>query len=86
MLVPFVALIAAGLIAGFAAGLFGIGGGFIVVPALLLVLPLFSGDKVQLAHVAIGTSAATIIVVMRELIILANALLKANRNWTPKQA
>lgn len=62
MLAPFVALIAAGLIAGFAAGLFGIGGGFIVVPALLLVLPLFGGDKIQLAHAAIGTSAATIIV------------------------
>ncbi len=60
--VPFAALVAAGLVAGFAAGLFGIGGGFIVVPALLIVLPLLGGDKVQLAHVAIGTSAATIIV------------------------
>ena len=60
--VPFVALIAAGLVAGFAAGIFGIGGGFIVVPALLIVLPLFGGDKAQLAHVAIGTSAATIII------------------------
>ena len=60
--IPFVALIAAGLVAGFAAGIFGIGGGFIVVPALLIVLPLFGGDKAQLAHVAIGTSAATIII------------------------
>ncbi len=60
--VPFAALIVAGLVAGFAAGLFGIGGGFIVVPALLVVLPLFGGDKAQLAHVAIGTSAATIII------------------------
>jgi uncharacterized membrane protein YfcA len=60
--VPFAALVAAGLVAGFAAGIFGIGGGFIVVPALLIVLPLFGGDKSQLAHVAIGTSAATIII------------------------
>lgn len=30
-------LMVAGLIAGFVAGLFGIGGGFVVVPALLLV-------------------------------------------------
>lgn len=61
LLVPFVALLAAGLVAGFAAGIFGIGGGFVVVPALLVVLPLLGGDKAQLAHVAIGTSAATII-------------------------
>jgi uncharacterized membrane protein YfcA len=60
-LIPLVALLCAGLVAGFAAGIFGIGGGFIVVPALMLVLPLLGGDKHQYAHVAIGTSAATII-------------------------
>ena len=57
-----VAMLAAGLLAGFAAGLFGIGGGFVVVPALFAVLPLMGGDPGQYAHVAIGTSAATIIV------------------------
>ncbi len=61
ILTPFAAMLAAGLAAGFAAGLFGIGGGFVVVPALLVVLPLLGGDKAQYAHVAIGTSAATII-------------------------
>lgn len=55
------AMLAAGLAAGFAAGLFGIGGGFVVVPALLLVLPLLGGTKAELAHVAIGTSLATIV-------------------------
>jgi uncharacterized protein len=60
--VPLLALILAGLVAGFAAGLFGIGGGFVVVPALYAVLPLLGGDKAEYAHVAIGTSAATIIV------------------------
>ena len=56
------AMLLAGLLAGFAAGLFGIGGGFVVVPALFAVLPLMGGDPAQYAHVAIGTSAATIIV------------------------
>lgn len=61
-LVPLVSMLAAGLLAGFAAGIFGIGGGFVVVPALLVVLPLLGGTHDAIAHVAIGTSAATIIV------------------------
>ena len=52
-LVPLVAMLAAGLLAGFAAGIFGIGGGFVVVPALLVVLPLLGGTKDAIAHVAI---------------------------------
>jgi uncharacterized protein len=62
LFLPLLALLGAGLAAGFAAGLFGIGGGFVVVPALVLVLPLLGGDPIHYAHVAIGTSAATIIV------------------------
>ncbi|PZU14743.1 MAG: permease [Sphingobium sp.] len=61
-LVPLVSMLVAGLVAGFAAGVFGIGGGFVVVPALLVVLPLLGGTHDAIAHVAIGTSAATIIV------------------------
>jgi uncharacterized protein len=61
-LVPFVALLAAGLFAGFTAGMFGVGGGFVVVPAMLVILPLLGGMKSEYTHVAIGTSAATIIV------------------------
>jgi uncharacterized protein len=61
-LLPLAALLAAGLFAGFCAGMFGIGGGFVVVPAMLLILPLLGGAKSEYAHVAVGTSAATIIV------------------------
>lgn len=60
-LVPLAAMLGAGLLAGFAAGLFGIGGGFVVVPALFVVLPLLGGTHEAIAHVAIGTSAAPII-------------------------
>jgi len=61
-LVPLIAMLGAGLVAGFTAGMFGVGGGFVVVPAMFIVLPLLGGDKSQYAHVAIGTSAATIII------------------------
>lgn len=55
------AMLAAGIGAGFAGGLFGIGGGFVVVPALFLVLPLLGGSAAETTHVAIGTSLATIV-------------------------
>lgn len=43
-LIPTMAMLASSLAAGFLAGLFGIGGDFVVVPALAMVLPLFSGE------------------------------------------
>ena len=57
------AMLAAGALAGFVAGLFGIGGGFVVVPALASVLALMGtgGDSDKIMHVAIGTPLATII-------------------------
>jgi uncharacterized membrane protein YfcA len=55
-------MLAAGAVAGITAGLFGVGGGFIVVPALLTVFPLFSENADKHIYVAIGTSLATIIV------------------------
>lgn len=54
-------LLAAGALAGFAGGLFGIGGGFVVVPALVVLFPLLGMDGDMAAHVAVGTSLATII-------------------------
>lgn len=86
-LAPFVAMLAAGLLAGFAAGIFGIGGGFVVVPALLVVLPLLGGTKDAIAHVAIGTSAATIIVTsIRSLMAHSKrgaVEFEVLKNWAP---
>lgn len=83
------ALLAAGALAGFVAGLFGIGGGFVVVPALASVLTLLGtgGDSDKIMHVAIGTSLATIIFTsMRS--VQAHARRGAVdfeilKNWTP---
>jgi uncharacterized membrane protein YfcA len=51
-----------GAFAGLTAGLFGTGGGFVVVPALLGVLPFFSTAGAELVYVAIATSLASIVV------------------------
>lgn len=59
---PIGLMLLAGLASGFAAGLFGIGGGFVVVPVLFVMLPLLGGTPENIAHVAIGTSLATILV------------------------
>nr|WP_205967478.1 sulfite exporter TauE/SafE family protein [Aquisalinus luteolus] len=59
------AMLLSGLLAGLVAGMFGIGGGFVVVPALAAVLSIFTagtGADDRIMHVAIGTSLATIIV------------------------
>lgn len=55
-------LCVAGAVAGITAGLFGNGGGFVVVPALLAVFPLFTPASEELVKVAIGTSLASIVV------------------------
>lgn len=57
-----VALLAAGGVAGLSAGLFGVGGGFVVVPALLIAFDAALDGGAHDLYVAVGTSLATIIV------------------------
>lgn len=51
-----------GAVAGFAAGLFGVGGGLIVVPVLYIVFMHAGYGEAVSMHLALGTSLATIMV------------------------
>ncbi len=50
-----------GILSGVLAGLFGVGGGAVIVPALILVFTQFEVTSDWIPHLAIGTSLATII-------------------------
>lgn len=54
-------LLIAGALAGLIAGLFGVGGGIVVVPVLLYLLPKFGVEPQWVVHIAVGTSLATIV-------------------------
>ena len=51
-----------GAAAGTMAGLFGVGGGLIIVPALVFAFGLQNVDAAVTMHLAIGTSLATIVI------------------------
>lgn len=51
-----------GAIAGLLAGLFGLGGGVVMVPALYLTIRHFDIAHVQIMHLAVGTSLAVMVV------------------------
>lgn len=52
----------AGSVAGLVGGLFGLGGGAVVVPVLIYSFTLSDLDDAVMTHLAIGTSLATIVV------------------------
>jgi len=54
-------MVASAVIVGFMAGLFGIGGGLIMVPVLFYVFSLIGIEKTFVMHLAIGTSFSIII-------------------------
>ena len=51
-----------GVVAGFFAGLFGIGGGLLIVPVLVYLLPIVGVPESLLMSTALGTSFATIVI------------------------
>lgn len=54
--------ILAGTFAGLCAGLFGVGGGLIIVPVLMAIFKAYGYSPEVITHMAIGTSLATIMV------------------------
>lgn len=56
-----VALLGAGAAGGLLAGLLGVGGGIVIVPALDMALTLAGVDPTVALHVAVATSMATIV-------------------------
>jgi uncharacterized membrane protein YfcA len=54
-------LAGAGLFAGFIGGLFGVGGGVVLVPVLYAIFSALGVDESVRAHLAVGTSLSTII-------------------------
>jgi hypothetical protein len=54
-------LVAVGVVSGFAAGLFGIGGGVILVPTFLVLFPRFGAGPTVVMHCAVGTCLALVV-------------------------
>ena len=80
-------LLISGCFAGFTSGLFGVGGGFIVVPALLYVFDIFAYSSEEIIFVAVGTSLATIVVASARAALTHHKLGSVNitflRDWGP---
>tara|TARA_R110001592_G_scaffold356543_2_gene658666 strand:+ start:36625 stop:37407 length:783 start_codon:yes stop_codon:yes gene_type:complete len=62
----------AGIFAGITAGLFGVGGGLVVVPILIFIFQWQGVSPEVLTHLAIGTSLATIVFTSSSSVIKHN--------------
>ena len=62
MIEVFLSCLAVGGFVGFLAGLFGIGGGLMIVPVLVYLLPLVDVPQADLMTMALGTSFSTVVV------------------------
>ena len=82
-----IALLFAGLLGGYTGGLFGIGGGTVIVPMLVTVFPFFGTTHAALLHMAIGTSLALLIpntyVSVRKQYKMGNFDAALFKSWVP---
>ncbi|WGE74906.1 sulfite exporter TauE/SafE family protein [Actinobacillus equuli] len=62
MMEVFLSCLALGTVVGFLVGLFGIGGGLIIVPSLVYLLPMAGVTPENLMSAALGTSFSTIVI------------------------
>lgn len=60
-MLEWIAYIVLGLFAGFVAGLFGVGGGLIIVPVLTFIFAAHHFSEQYVMHMALGTALASII-------------------------
>lgn len=79
MAVFFIACLLLGTLVGFLAGLLGIGGGLVIVPALIYLLPLIGVPVDVLVPMALATSLATIVITSGSAAIAHHA--NANIPW-----
>lgn len=73
-----------GAFAGLLAGLFGVGGGVIIVPILIFIFAQQGFDAALLVHLAIGTSFASIVVTSCGSVTAHHRL--GNVNWSVVKA
>ncbi len=60
-MLEWVAYLVLGLLAGFVAGLFGVGGGLIIVPVLVFIFTAHQFSEQYVMHLALGTALASIV-------------------------
>ncbi len=69
----------AGLMAGFVSGLFGLGGGLTIVPALVISLPMKGVAPEHVMHLALGTSLGVLLVTAAHTTLLRHA--RGDLDW-----
>ncbi|TWU21957.1 sulfite exporter TauE/SafE family protein [Bythopirellula polymerisocia] len=87
LIVHLIAIVVAGLVAGFAGGLFGIGGGAILVPTFLALFPHMGVSQDVVMHSAVGTCLALVvpaaIMATKTHYKLGNLDARMLRSWMP---
>jgi uncharacterized membrane protein YfcA len=82
----YLALLVAGVASGFLAGLLGIGGGFVVVPVLFLILPALGVDPGLVPKVAVATSLAAMVPTACSAVLAQHRRGKLDLDWVRRLA